>query len=158
MKTRFLLLMMLPLTVSANTLYRCTDASGQVLYTNQKTGGKNCTALSQDQPISTFAAPKAQPKAPTPGDFPRVAPDQQKARDGDRRAILDQELAAEQKNLDEARKVLAEQEGLILPEERMQGGGIQGGKREARIQGFRDKVQLHERNIEALKKELANLK
>ena len=149
-------LLLLPLAAHADTLYKCTDPSGQVLYTNQKGAGKSCTVLSRDQPVSTFTAPKA--KAGAPGNFPRVGGDQQKARDNDRRAILDQELATEQKQLEEAKKALAEQEGIVLPEERIAGGGIQGGKREARLQTFRDKVALHERNIEALKKEIGNLK
>lgn len=156
MKLRLLpVLTLLPLVASADTLYKCTDESGQVLYTNQKGPTKSCTVLSRDQPVSTFTPP---PKARPPSDFPRVSTDQQKARDNDRRAILDQELANEQKQLDEAKKTQAEQEGIILPEERIAGGGIQGGKREARIQTYRDSVLLHERNIEALKKEIGNLK
>ena len=139
-------------------LYKCVDAAtGQTTYTNQK-GGKGCTLLSRDLPVSTFTPPAAKPRTPTPGDFPKVNGDQQRARDTDRRQILNQELANEQKNLDEAKKALAEQENLILPEERIAGGGIQGGKREARIQAHRDKVQLHERNIEALNRELSNLR
>lgn len=154
---------LLPLAAHADTLYKCTDETGQVLYTNQKGGGK-CTVLSRDQPISTFSAP---PKArPTPGDFPRVGSDQQKARDNDRRAILDQELANEQKLLDEAKKVLADQEAYVDPSERTVGRagaqgvthGINEAKRETRLQPYRDSVQLHERNIEALNKEIANLK
>ena len=50
---------------------------------------------------------------------------------------------------------------MILPSERMQykgGGGISGGKVEARLQPYRDKVALHERNIEALKREMAKLR
>lgn len=141
-----------------NALYKCVDASGQVTYTNQK-GSKGCTVLSRDLPVSTFTSPPAaKSRAATPADFPKVGNDQQKARDTDRRQILNQELATEQKNLDEAKKVLAEQENLILPEERIAGGGIQGGKREARIQTYRDRVQIHERNIEALNRELSNLR
>lgn len=140
----------------ADTLYKCLGSDGRVTYTNQK--GKNCEIISQDKPISTFNTPPAKPKQATPVDFPRVNGDQQKARDNDRRAILEQELASEQKNLDEARKILAEQEALILPEERLQGGGIQGAKREERIQTYRDKLKLHERNIESIRKEIGNLK
>lgn len=160
---RALLLAVLAATATAaradNALYKCVDASGQITYTNQK-GGKGCTVLSRDLPVSTFTPPPAstKPRAATPAGFPKVNGDQQKARDTDRRQILNQELAAEQKNLEEAKKALAEQENLILPEERIAGGGIQGGKREARIQTFRDRVQLHERNIEALNRELSNLK
>lgn len=145
-------------TATADALYKCADESGQVLYTNQKTLGKNCTLLSRDQAVSTFNAPKAQPKTPTPSDFPRVGGDQQKARDGDRRAILEQELAAEQKNLEDAKRALLGQEGQILPNERNAGGGINGAKVQERLKTYQDKVQLHERNIEALRKELANLR
>ena len=156
MKLRLLpALILLPLAAHADTLYKCTDESGQVLYTNQK-GGPKCTVLSRDQPISTFTAP---PKArPTPGDFPRVGADQQKARDNDRRAILEQELGNEQKQLDDAKKALAEQEGRIEPYERNVGGSINQAKVQDRLQPYRDSVQLHERNIEALKKEIGNQK
>ena len=106
--------------------------------------------------MSTFSSPKA--KQPTPADFPRVNENQQRARDNDRRAILEQELASEEKNLDSAKKQLAEQEAQVLPDERIAGGGIKGAQREARLQGFRDKVQLHERNIESIRREIGNLK
>src|SRR5689334_10392723 len=77
-------LLLLPLGAAADTLYKCTDEGGVVLYTNQKSAAKNCTVLSREQPISTFSAPKTKPS-----DFPRVNPGEQKARDNDRRAILD---------------------------------------------------------------------
>ncbi|MFN4148823.1 MAG: DUF4124 domain-containing protein [Rhodocyclaceae bacterium] len=144
-------------TAWADTLYKCTGPDGRVTYTNQKSG-KNCEVISQDKPVSTFSPPPRKERQATPGDFPRVNGEQQKARDNDRRAILEQELANEQKNLEAAKKELAEQENLFPPEERIVGGGIQGAKREARLQAYRDKVQLHERNIESLRRELANLK
>lgn len=143
---------------SADTLYKCQNTDGRTTYTNQKIN-KTCEIISQDKPVSTFTTPQQKAKQPTPADFPNVKPDQQKARDNDRRAILEQELANEQRNLDAARKALAEQEPLILPEERIAGGaGIQQAKREARIQSYRDKVQLHERNLESIRKEIGNLK
>lgn len=141
----------------ADTLYKCTGPDGRITYTNQKTS-KNCEIISQDKPVSTFSPPPRKERQATPGDFPRVNGEQQKARDNDRRAILETELANEEKNLEAAKKELAEQENLTLPEERIVGGGIQGAKREARIQSYRDKVRLHERNIESLRRELANLK
>lgn len=149
-------LLVLPLAAAANTLYKCSDESGQVLYTNQKGAGKHCTVLSRDQPISSVPAMK--PRTPTPGDFPRVSPEQQKTRDSDRRAILEQELGNEQKQLEESKRVLAEQEGRVEPTERIVGGAINQAKVEQRLQTHRDRVALHERNIEALRKELANLK
>lgn len=157
MKLRlFSALLLLPLAASADTLYKCTDESGQVLYTNQKGASKNCTVLSREQPISTFPATK--PRTATPADFPRVSPDQQKSRDGDRRAILEQELGNEQKQLEESRRVLAEQETRIDPSERIVGGAINQAKVQERLQTYRDSVALHERNIEALRKEIGNLK
>lgn len=150
-------LLVAALPAQADTLYKCQNPDGRTTYTNQKLN-KNCEIISQDKPVSTFSAPQQKPRQATPADFPRVNGDQQKARDSDRRAILERELANEQKNLEAAKKELAEQENLILPDERTQGGGIQGGKREARIQTYRDRVQLHERNLGSLRKELANLK
>jgi hypothetical protein len=44
--------------------------------------------------------------------FPRVDTGTQKARDSDRRRILDEELASEQKALDAARRDLASQESI----------------------------------------------
>lgn len=152
-------LALMPAATRADTLYKCVGSDGRTTYTNQKAGHRNCEIISQDKPISTFNAPAPpKPKQAAPADFPRVGDQQQKARDTDRRAILEQELGNEQRLLDAARKALAEQENLVLPEERIAGGGIQGGKREERIQTYRDKLKLHERNIESLRKELANLK
>jgi len=153
-------LLLLPLLLGSNwafadTLYKCQGPDGRMIYTNQK-GNKSCEVISQDKPVSTFSAPKQ--KQATPADFPRVNGDQQKARDNDRRAILEQELGNEQKNLEAAKKTLADQENLTLPEERIAGGGIKGGAREERIKSHRDNVQLHERNIESIRKEIGNLK
>ena len=89
---------------------------------------------------------------PSPAGFPKVDGDTQKARDNDRRKILEQELATEQKNLDQAKKELAEQEAVRTGDERNYQRVIE------RLQPFKDKVALHERNIEALKKEIGNLK
>jgi hypothetical protein len=157
---RFLLLplLALPLVVQADTLYKCPGADGRMTYTNQKGNAKNCEIISQDKPISTFNAPPPKPRQATPADFPRVNGEQQKARDSDRRAILEQELANELKNLDQAKKMLVEQENTVLPEERIQGGGIKGGMREERLQGVRDQIKLHERNIESIRREISNLK
>lgn len=152
-----LLMLTLPLGATANTLYKCQGADGRTTYTNQKNQNK-CEVISQDKPVSTFTAPPQRAKQATPSDFPRVNGEQQRSRDNDRRAILEQELANEQRNLESARKALAENENQILPEERIAGGGIQSAKRDARIQSHRDRVQLHERNLESIRRELANIK
>lgn len=135
-------------------IYKC-DTDGRVTYSNVPT--KNCRRLVLD-PVNLAPAPKAARKQPTPDSFPKVDDQTQKSRDGDRRRILDSELAAEQKNLEQAKAALAEQEATVLPNERMQGGAISGGKVQERVQPFKDRVVLHERNIEAISKEIANLR
>ena len=158
----FLTALLVALPVQADVMYQCVDDRGHKSFSNIKSSAKGakCTAMDLGAPV-TVPAPKAAAKTPTPATFPKVDDNTQKARDTDRRRILDSELATEQKNLDEAKKALAEQEATILPNERMQtktGGGISGGKVEARIQPYRDKVALHERNIEAIQKEIAKLR
>ncbi|MRR50654.1 MAG: DUF4124 domain-containing protein [Rhodocyclaceae bacterium] len=148
MKPAALALLLLPFAaVQANTLYKCRGEDGHVTYTNQKGTGKNCDVLSRDQNVSTVGGgggSKAASRTPTPGDFPKVDGDTQKGRDNDRRKILEGEVSNEQRSLDDARKSLEVEAG--------KGGSLE------RLQPFRDKVALHERNLEALRKELANLK
>ena len=137
--------LLLPLAVAGSTLYKCTEDSGVVLYTNQKTAKKNCTVLSYQSPpapASGSAAKQRPAAAQTPGDFPRVSGSEQKARDSDRRAILDKELANELQNLEKARKALFDA-GSQPPEQ---------------LQPLRDTAALHERNVESLKKELGSLR
>lgn len=147
-----LLLAFLAGVAHADTLYKCTDANGRTTYTNQKSNGKTCKVLSQDKPVSTFAPPKARANAPTPESFPRVSAEAQKSRDGDRRRILEDELATEKRSLDDARKELAEQESV------REGGERNYQRVLERLKPYQDKVQLHERNVDALQKELDNLR
>jgi hypothetical protein len=148
------LLALLALPVQAD-IHKCIDADGHVTYSNVET--KNCRKLNLE-PVNATPAGKAAPRTPTPATFPKVDDSTQKARDTDRRRILESELSAEQKNLEQAKKDLAEQDAIVLPNERMQGGAISGGKVQERLQPFKDKTALHERNIEAIRKEIANLR
>lgn len=139
-------------TAAANVLYKCTNASGVVLYTNQKSADRKCEVLSRTPavpPAPTSAAAPGRPKAtqPSPADFPKVSSNEQKARDGDRRAILDRELANETTHLEKARRELAAAAS--------QPAASQSPDTQRTL---RDTVTLHERNIEALKKEIGNLR
>ncbi len=147
----------------ADVMYQCVDQDGHKSFSNIKSSekGARCTAMDLGTPAHPPPAAKSSAKTPTPSTFPKVDDNAQKARDNDRRRILESEMAAEQKNLEQAKKDLAEQEATVLPSERMQfkgGAGISGGKVEERIQPYRDKVALHERNIEAIQKEISNLR
>ena len=148
------LLMLFAGAAQADTLYKCTDPAGHTTYTNQKGDAKNCVILSQDKPVSTFAPPPTKPRAntPTPESFPKVSSETQKGRDSDRRRILEEELASERRSLDGAKRTLAEQEAV------REGGERNYQKYLDRLKPLQDSVQLHERNIEALQKELGNLK
>ena len=144
--TLALLIVVLPMSATAQTIYKCVDANGGTTYSSSRLD-KNCKAISSG-PENALPAPKAKPAGasanPTPSSFPRVQEDTQKARDGDRRHILDQELAGEQRNLEQARKDLAEQEAARPSPER--------------VAPYRDRVAQHERNIQAIQKELGNLR
>ena len=146
-------------SVQADVVYQCVDESGHKSFSNIKSSvkGAKCTAMDLGEPVAVPAPKAPAAKTPTPASFPKVDDSAQKARDTDRRRILEGELASEQKNLEDAKKTLAEQEAVVLPEERLQGGAIAGGKVLERVQPYRDKVALHERNIEAIQKEIARL-
>ena len=147
--------------VCADVMYQCIDDAGHKTFSNIKSQGKGAKCSPMDLgPAMTVPAGKASAsaKTPTPSSFPKVDDDSQKSRDTDRRRILEGELGAEQKNLEQAKKDLADQEGQVLPNERMATGGISGGKVQERVQPFKDKVALHERNIEAIQKELSKLR
>jgi hypothetical protein len=88
----------------------------------------------------------------TPKDFPRVDSDTQRQRDNDRRKILEQERANEQRLLDQARKELSEQESVRLGSERNYQRVLE------RLEPYRKKVKLHEDNVANLTRELANMK
>lgn len=144
-------------------IYKCVDEAGHVTYTNNKPTGRGCNTLSRDQAVSsvpgpsvpsrTASVPSPQGGASSAGTgFPRVDPGTQKARDNDRRRILEDELTAEQKSLDAARKELEEQEAVRYGNERNYQKVLD------RLQPYKDKVQLHERNIEALRREISNLR
>jgi len=140
-------------------IFKCVDDYGRTTYTNAKSE-KGCKALPNDLPVSSVPSSVPAKRAiATPGSFPRVDGDTQRARDSDRRTILEQELATEQRSLNEAKKDLSQAEAD--PETfRTKSGGI--GRNvaayDAKVKPLQDKVGLHERNIEALKKEISNLR
>lgn len=134
-------------------IYKCVDAEGHTTYTNEKSRASGCKVLASDVPVSSVPGPAAvTPKpAANPGGFPSVSNDQQKARDSERRRILEAELATETGSLEEARKALTEGEAVRLGNERNYQKYLD------RIQGLKDNVALHERNVDALRKELSKL-
>ena len=88
---------------------------------------------------------------PTPAGFPKVDADTQRTRDDMRHKVLADELSAEEKLLAEARTLYANGAPTPLAEEQSD-----AAKYQERIARLRQSVALHERNIDALRKELGN--
>lgn len=149
MRLRIALLFLLPAALAhGGTLYKCSSESGTPTYTNNREGYRNCVVVSRENSSAAATVPssssKAKSVAPSPADFPRVSGDTQRSRDNDRMTILRQEMASEQKNLDDARKALSEQEAARAPADR--------------LQSWRDRIALHTRNLDALQRELGKVK
>ncbi len=141
------------------TVYKCVDDSGRVEFTDVNKRG--CKAL--DLPGFIPAPPAHSGRAAgarqasaapavAPANFPRVDTAQQRARDDDRREILTDELRSEERKL--ADQKLAFNNG----EPERQGNERNYAKYQERVIQMRDDLGRTERNIEALKRELANIK
>lgn len=87
-----------------------------------------------------------------PDGFPKVDGDTQRKRDDDRRRILEDELAAEQQSLEEAKKSLTAQESIRKGDESNYQRFLD------RVLPYRETVGNHERNIEAIQRELNNMR
>jgi hypothetical protein len=131
-------------------IYRCVDADGRRHYTNSKreTAGMKCELVTSQINV---APPFSKPSAKASSSFPReTARDSASARER-QREILQKELVAEEQALTKARQALAEQEAVRSGDERNYARVLE------RLQPYKDSVETHQKNIEALKRELANL-
>ncbi len=143
--------------IAQSPVCKYVDADGNVVFSNlpPEKGHRKVSCMGADEPRkSAPASPAAASRsAPTPAGFPRVDAETQKSRDDMRRKVLADELAAEEKLLGDARAGYANGAPVPLPEEQ-----VDAEKYRERIARLRQTVQLHERNIEALKKELGGKK
>lgn len=145
-----LLCLALPCAVAQAEIYKHVDEQGRVTYSNSPIKGAKKLEL---EPLSTVEPPAAaKPKTPPPASFPKVDARTQQQRDAMRRKILEEELAAEEKLLAEARQNLTEGEAVRLGSEKNYQRYLD------RIQGLKDNVALHEKNVAALRKELEALR
>ncbi len=126
--------------------YKCSTPSGGEAFFN-------VPGAAETHVPAAPSGTKAAAATPTPSGFQRVDPATQKGRDDVRRKVLSEELATEEQLLGEARVAYANGAPVPLPEEQ-----ANAEKYRERIARYRQAVQLHERNIEALKKELGNSK
>ena len=101
------------------TICKYSDAEGNIVYSNvaQAKGlHKLSCDIVEDSPRRTGGA-GAKPSATPPG-FPRVEPETQRSRDEMRRKVLGDELASEEKLLAEARDAYGNGAPSPMPDER----------------------------------------
>ena len=132
-------------------IFKCRNESGQVTYTNDRR-----QAEKQKCELVTSQINVAPPYRPAPSrsasSFPRETPTTSAAAKDRQRQIHERELASEQRALAAAKQALAEQESVRSGDERNY------ARVQERLQPFVDTVQNHEKNIQALQRELGNLK
>jgi hypothetical protein len=141
-------------------IYKCTDASGRPLYTSDKreTAGKKCELVSRQVNVmpsqgSTQGATQSRGGrgGEGAGTFPRESSDQRASAKDRQREILQKELATEQDALNRARQELAQAESI------REGGERNYARVQERLQPLKESVETHEKNIQALQRELGNL-
>ena len=151
--------------VAQVTIYRCADETGRNHYTNVKEemSGKKCSVVSRE--VSVVQAPAEAPataakaaKAPAPAraaapssgvKMADAAPGSGRAREDNRRRILQDELDSEQKRLTEAKQKLAEQQAAKAGD---------AGNALDRLKSYIEAVELAEKNVALLRRELGNIK
>jgi hypothetical protein len=132
-----------PVPAQAQAL-KCVDPSGKVTYADAKLPGHNCTAV---QGNVNVVPP---PSATVPQRMPSASSRQPGG--ADRRKELESRLAAEEQALEAARKDLAEQEAVRYGDERNYQRVLD------RLQPYKERVEQQEQQVEAVRRELSNLR
>ena len=145
----------------ATEIYKCMDTAGRLTYTSDKreTSDKRyakCVLVSRE--VNVVPGQKPNTGKPTAGAsrelgrFPRETPAQAATAKGRQREILQKELESEQSALAKAKQELS------LQAEVRTGNEQNYARVEERLRPFKDNIETHEKNIEALRRELSNLR
>jgi len=135
---------------AAQGVYVCTQANGVREYRN--TGDvRGCRKLDTDS-LSSIPAPSSVTQAKADPSFPKVDSQIQKRRDLDRLQILNDEIRTEENRLSELKKEYQNGEPERLGSERNY------AKYQERVAAMKDEIARTEKNIEALKREIGQLK
>ena len=132
------------------TLWNCKDKDGRTILTNQQkdTAGKDCRIVQQQR---VTVVPSTKPGSKSPQNFPKESSSDRLAAKDKQRQTLERELGQEEALLADARRKLADQEQIRTGDEKNYARVLE------RLQPYKDAVEVHNKNIEALKRELANL-
>ena len=139
-----------PASAQVETIWSCKDPSGRTHVTNLKedTAGKDCRIVQQQR---VTVVPAVKPGAKSPAGFPRESSSDRASSKAKQRDTIERELSQEQSMLSDARKKLAEQESVRSGDEKNYAKVLE------RLKPYKDTVEVHEKNVEALKRELTNL-
>jgi|SRR6185503_13790294 septal ring factor EnvC (AmiA/AmiB activator) len=137
-----------PASAQIKTLWNCKDQRGRTTLTDQKadTVGKDCRIVSEER-VSVVPAAKVK----SPAGFPRETSADRLTARAKQKDTIERELNQEESMLADARKKLSEQEAVRSGDEK------NFAKVLDRLKPYKDTVEVHEKNVEALKRELINL-
>jgi hypothetical protein len=141
-------------------IYKCVDEAGHVTYTNTKASGRGCSLLARDQAVSSVPsgprpAPLRRPKM-VHHRLRRVSPGRYGHPKGARQRPAPHSRRA---NWPTSKKPWMPPDGILPPRSSVRSDERQRYQKALeRLQPYKDKMQIHERNIEALRKEIANLR
>ena len=138
-----------PAIAQVETIWNCKDANGRTQLTNLKedTVGKDCRIV-QQQRVTVVPAKSA---AKSPAGFPKESASDRQSAKAKQKDTIEKELSQEQSMLADARKKLSEQEAIRSGDEKNYARVLE------RLKPYQDTVEVHEKNVEALKRELSNL-
>ena len=139
-----------PARAQVKTLWNCKDPGGRTMLTDQKvdTVGKDCRIVHEER-VTVVPATKASAKSPA--GFPRETAADRVASKAKQKDTLEKELTQEESMLADARKKLSEQEATRSGDEKNYARVLE------RLKPYKDTVEVHEKNVDALKRELGNL-
>ena len=137
-----------PVFAQVKTLWNCKDASGRTTLTDQKadTVGKECRVVSEER-VTVVPANKTK----SPANFPRESQSDRASTKARQKDTLEKELNQEEAMLADARQKLSDQEAIRAGDEKNYAKVLE------RLKPYQDTVEVHEKNVEALKRELTNL-
>jgi hypothetical protein len=134
-------------------IFKCRDGAGRWTYTDdaRRAEKEKCELVTTHINVAPPSVPAPRQQARSPSSFPRESQSDRANAKGRQRDILEKELATEEQDLAKAKQALAEQESVRSGDERNYAKVLE------RLQPLKDRVETHEKNVEALKRELANL-
>jgi len=144
------------LAQGTGSIWSCRDKEGKTHVTNIQadTKGMDCRLVEERVtvvPGGGSGAPAPRAKAQTPAGFPKETPAKRASAKEKQRQILEQELEQERALLARSQQALSDQEAVRYGDERNYARVL------ARLKPYQDTVELHQKNVEALERELTLL-